>query len=240
MIITDHDIKKANKFLKQLLASRERHDYLEMSAEAFFWENPHLLMPLEFDDFYGIDWEMAKDYEITHPQVLKSSSPPRDVSEEYAQHVKKTFGLSELWFSGVESLYRDLGSGSWCWFEGITDEGHLHFVGPKSKPDRYIHVDTWLDKLQSSLTRYRESTSRLWLPNVFSPLTQIQSNEAIFATIRPIPNAIKKEKKIIRDISWRSLAEIVAELLRSKGMKVEITKKTRDGGRDIIAKGEFA
>jgi HJR/Mrr/RecB family endonuclease len=237
MIITDNDLKKAKKFLEQLLELRKRRDFSEISPETFFWENPHLLIPLEFDDFYGIDWEMAQDYGLARPP--KMVGLPHDYSEEYAQHVQKTFGLAELWFSGVESLYRDLG-GSWYWFEGITEEGHLHFVGPKSKPNRYVSVDTWLEKLQSSLVHHKESPSRLWLPNVFSPLTQVQSNEALSTTIQPILIALKNEKKVIQDISWRTLEEIVAELLRAKGMKVEITKSTRDGGRDIIAKGEFA
>ncbi len=32
----------------------------------------------------------------------------------------------------------------------------------------------------------------------------------------------------------------MAELLRSKGMAVHVTPRSRDGGRDILARGEFA
>ena len=39
----------------------------------------------------------------------------------------------------------------------------------------------------------------------------------------------------IRNIGRRDFELIVAELVRRKGFKVEVTKKTRDGGKDIIA-----
>jgi len=43
----------------------------------------------------------------------------------------------------------------------------------------------------------------------------------------------------LASVSWRDLEEIVAEFLRSRGLKVNVTGNTRDGGRDIIAQGEF-
>ncbi|WP_417507723.1 restriction endonuclease [Marinomonas gallaica] len=39
----------------------------------------------------------------------------------------------------------------------------------------------------------------------------------------------------IHNVNRREFEFIVAELVRRKGFKVEVTKKTRDGGKDIIA-----
>ena len=37
------------------------------------------------------------------------------------------------------------------------------------------------------------------------------------------------------DVDWRRFEELVAELFRGFGYTVELTKQTRDGGKDIIA-----
>lgn len=52
-------------------------------------------------------------------------------------------------------------------------------------------------------------------------------------------NDIKNQRCSLKEIKPRDLEEIIAELLKSKGLSVSVTKATRDGGRDIIAKGEF-
>jgi restriction system protein len=50
---------------------------------------------------------------------------------------------------------------------------------------------------------------------------------------------IYKEGKALREIRPRQLEELIAELLRDQGMEIHITPETRDGGRDVIARGEF-
>ena len=212
---------------------------MDITPAGFFWENPHLLMPGVFDDYYGIDWEMAEDYADKNIIKTDPSLPPRDVDDEYGRYIRRTFGLSDMWFCGTESLYRDLSSGTWFWFEGITEDGRLHFVGPRTTAHRYIPVETWLGALQKRVANDTGSRSRLWLPEVFSPQSQLKTNEALSKAIEPILIAIKKEKQSIQDISWRLLEEIVAELLRAKGLKIYVTPKSRDGGRDIVAQGEL-
>jgi HJR/Mrr/RecB family endonuclease len=46
---------------------------------------------------------------------------------------------------------------------------------------------------------------------------------------------IAKSPRLIHQISPRQFEEIVAELFAMNGYKVELTKMTRDGGRDIVA-----
>lgn len=43
----------------------------------------------------------------------------------------------------------------------------------------------------------------------------------------------------LASISWKQLEEIVAELLRSNGLEVEVQRHSPQGGRDIIARGEL-
>lgn len=46
---------------------------------------------------------------------------------------------------------------------------------------------------------------------------------------------IQSQPDLIRSISSRQFEEVVAELFRHRGYQVELTKQTRDGGKDIIA-----
>lgn len=50
-----------------------------------------------------------------------------------------------------------------------------------------------------------------------------------------IINYLKKHPDFIYNISSRKFEEIIAHILKSFGFDVELTKMTRDGGRDIIA-----
>lgn len=55
------------------------------------------------------------------------------------------------------------------------------------------------------------------------------------ATAAEIIREIQADKDLLRDITSRQFEEVVAELFRDKGYQVELTKRTRDGGKDIIA-----
>lgn len=54
-------------------------------------------------------------------------------------------------------------------------------------------------------------------------------------TIRDVILGIQKEPQLIRNITHRQFEELIAELFKAKGFEVELTKITRDGGKDIIA-----
>ena len=47
--------------------------------------------------------------------------------------------------------------------------------------------------------------------------------------------ALKADVQLLSELNSRQFEEIVAEVLKSKGYEVDLTKKTRDGGKDIIA-----
>jgi len=49
---------------------------------------------------------------------------------------------------------------------------------------------------------------------------------------------IKQDPDQIRDITSRQFEEIIAEVFKKRGFTVELTKRTRDGGKDIVAISE--
>ncbi|MET0050310.1 MAG: restriction endonuclease [Candidatus Thiodiazotropha sp.] len=69
-------------------------------------------------------------------------------------------------------------------------------------------------------------------------LREIYSAEDLFHLYETIPEliiALKSNPELVREITPREFEEVVAEIFRSKGFGVELTKRTRDGGKDIIA-----
>ena len=81
--------------------------------------------------------------------------------------------------------------------------------------------------------------SPIWLP----PAKQIYVPESRFITdISEIKNAIPQLIRLIQEdssyiyrISTREFEEIVAEIFRAQDYEVTLTKRTRDGGKDVIA-----
>jgi len=72
----------------------------------------------------------------------------------------------------------------------------------------------------------------------FEYLREIYTAEDLFALYESIPEliiALKSSPDLIRDITPREFEEVVAEIFIGKGFEVALTKRTRDGGKDIIA-----
>ncbi len=83
------------------------------------------------------------------------------------------------------------------------------------------------------------TSNTLLLPSVWTPRTLLEQRFELANTVPELLKAIYKEKKSLREIHWKNLEEIVAELLRSRGFEISVMPFTRDGGRDIVARGEF-
>lgn len=72
----------------------------------------------------------------------------------------------------------------------------------------------------------------------FEYLREIYSTEDVLHFYDSIPElvyALKDSPYLLRNLSSREFEEVVAEVFRAKGFIVDLTKKTRDGGKDIIA-----
>jgi hypothetical protein len=74
-------------------------------------------------------------------------------------------------------------------------------------------------------------------PNIeyYDTYYEVEDFGVAVSTIEDIIFEIKKNPNLIKDITHREFEELIAELFRSKGFDVELTKRTRDGGKDIIA-----
>ena len=81
--------------------------------------------------------------------------------------------------------------------------------------------------------------SPIWLPpakEIIVPETRIITDlSEIHQAIPRLIRLIQEDSSYIYKISTREFEEIIAEIFRSHGYEVTLTKRTRDGGKDIIA-----
>lgn len=69
-------------------------------------------------------------------------------------------------------------------------------------------------------------------------LREIYSAEDLllfYESIQELVTALKMSPVLVRDITAREFEEVVTEIFRAKGFEVDLTQRTADGGKDIIA-----
>jgi HJR/Mrr/RecB family endonuclease len=69
-------------------------------------------------------------------------------------------------------------------------------------------------------------------------LREIYSAEDLllfYGNIKELTEALSSCPKLMREITPREFEEVVSEIFRSKGFEVDLTQRTADGGKDIIA-----
>lgn len=201
-------------------------------SPVFIANRPHLLMPLGFDEFQAVREDDFAERPVVHADVD--------------------------WAYPVEVFFRRRESGAWTWFEGFTDYTyandapdkhgrtdfgvpHAHIVDSKRKwhPDDYICLDSYPGKLRKLADSPDPRYHQLIFPGLWTPQSQADQTTLLEAAIHDILGEIASEERELASVGWRQLEEIVAELLRARDMKVSLTPGSKDGGRDIIARGEL-
>lgn len=235
MYLLEEDVNKFEKYLNKFIECENDGSFSEPeegSSVDYFFEHPHLILPLGFDesrhlidDFYA---ECIEDH--YDKQWVK-----RAVKE--AEKVESKYGLAKIPFDfGIETIYRSTSQGAWYWFLGLEEE-QLIFQGPNNT--RVMHdANDLLSKLRA-LVEYPDHVPRtLWLPRIWTPEFQDHDRQKLSNDVSAILQPLQEEQCSLRGVKPTDLEELIAELLRSRGMEVYVTKKTRDGGRDIIARCE--
>lgn len=231
MIISQSEIVDLEESIQEDIVQR-RHEK-NGTSEYYWWENespglqylyqhPHLLLALGYDEYRLLDW-----------------------SEKNIRFIEKAFPRVE----GVsfpleyESLYRNEQSGEWQLFQGLMPSKEkkanlaLNFVG--SQKDQDILTSDLLKALKSISHEPRADPTSLILPGLWTPEKQALARIELVDATREIIKAISQNVNSLLSVKWRTLEEIVAELLRAQGMQIYLTPRSGDGGRDIIARGEL-
>lgn len=236
MIIEPGELSELKALLHTIdvyLESEDDDDVEGPQEVVFFAHRPHLLMALGYDEFRTVQVDLE-----TRAPIGPASAVP---------HIP--FASFDFPY---ESFYRAERSGAWTWFEGVTHyskdetdsdttrpgERYLHFVGAQDRHE-FIAVSEWFEGLQR-LSRMPDASPRtLLLPSIWTPRLQLQQHVVLAEVAPKLVAAVAREKIALREIPWRRLEELVAELLRSQGLEIYVTPRSRDGGRDIVARGEL-
>lgn len=76
------------------------------------------------------------------------------------------------------------------------------------------------------------------LPDLWVPGKPFEETQAHLSS-RKILQQLMETGGSIRDLHWRQLEELVAEILHDMGLEVVLTPRSSDGGRDVVARGEL-
>ena len=149
---------------------------------------------------------------------------------------------SRFRFHTLEEAYHD----SLFWFiaEGYRGGDESEFsaenipVAVQAYQEAYLEItfDEIVENCKLVPSCPRSTT--LLLPNLLNP-GRPSPRFAAVTHIHSLLTQLKAEILDFSSVSPRDLEEIVAELLKSKGLYISLTKQTRDSGRDILARGEL-
>ncbi|HYJ85994.1 MAG TPA: restriction endonuclease [Pyrinomonadaceae bacterium] len=230
MIINQNDIEELDRYLEDFRAFETGEGWSpDEPSVSFFGERPHLLLPLGFD----------QSRFILPPKDVDTSDPNSSFEADLAKTAEALYGIPGMDFTfGVEWLYSQSRKGAWYWFEGL-DSNHLLFRGPAADPKLQFSVDDLYRSLRRLTVSPDSGSHTLWLPGLWTPKFQNDTRQFLDQQVSALLQEIYKEGKALSEIRPRQLEELIAELLRDHGMAIHITPQTRDGGRDVIARGEF-
>lgn len=95
-------------------------------------------------------------------------------------------------------------------------------------------TETWLKSIEEADPILQSTLS---LPAFSVPVSFGDSilHKATQTVLRELHN----HETTLVDLHWRTMEEIVAELLHDLGLQVTVTDRSNDGGRDVIARGEL-
>lgn len=201
-------------------------------ATRFLLKNPHLLLLLDCDDY----------------RVLRRTKSNVRLVEDYV-------GGFSAFALGKENLFRESASGRWILFQGLIPPGlpsldaasterslteplQCHFIGPGGA-DRRFPTEEFLRRLKRSIDDPTDASKSIILPSAWLPSKQALQRVHLVDTAQNVLRALHATGDGLRNLSWRTLEEIVAELLRSLGLEIHLTPASKDGGRDIVARGEL-
>lgn len=179
---------------------------------------PHLVLPFGFDEIRFVD-------------PFKEPTPT----------IKYAAGSD--YFRRVQ--LRHEATGAWYAFRGIYVDGNtarLTFAPTVS--ELWNNKESWVVLYLDQMIEQLEA-----VPVISAPKTIIlpthwwspsqQHDLPLTSNVCALLQSLCDHRVSLNSISWRELEEIIGELLRKRGLQVYLTPRTRDGGRDIVARGEL-
>ncbi len=203
-------------------AALESYEEEQVALSEFFYRRLHLLLPCGFDEI-----------RYTPVQVTPSEGE-LDRGTLTAQVGSVRAAHSGAWYHVVYGSAPRFANG------GVVNDrpaGLVLFPAPFPRNlDEMLFIP--LADVIDACRVQSDQTVAVVLPSLwYAPERQPAIH--LVDTAKAIVTALRDDKLGFDALSSRQLEEVVAELLRAQGLAIHVTPRNRDGGRDIIARGEL-
>lgn len=206
----------------------------------WLWCRPEWVMPLGFDEM------RFHSERVFDPSVSDSSAGfIEDAMRDYLQVQKGTDSGGRVDSAAICQMLQLVmqapqfrsKNGQWHDFEYLMDKALPPELDENRKFDEWVGLlrDSWISRLN---TAPLPAEAVIYMPALHTPLSRYPDLQLTVA-VKDILQFIAEERTALVDLPWRTLEEIVAELLHDMGLQVELTPRSHDGGRDVIARGEL-
>lgn len=227
-MLKPHEMRSLERLAAECATLHNEEDRRYAMFEFFFPSRLHWLLPLGFDE-------------------LRIARVPITPSPEEQEGIDRDPQRTKILRVGRAGAIRQIHSGAWYYVAFGSEPDFVRDPGdtepkialiPVEMPKRlsdmiFLRLSQVIAAARSPLLPSAIVMPSLWCPPAQQPAIElVDSTKAILA-------ALQHGATSLREVTWRQLEEIVAELLHSRGLDVHLTKPTRDGGRDIIARGEL-
>ena len=261
MLILPIELKRFESLLDDIESERLPRDFAVDALQAFFSENPHLLMLERFDehDQHFLDERETAALETltTGPKVqyerfdLLPQLRYRTPSGRWATLVRLP-GFEALTESGNADAYPRELLFSFRLRQSIDDlirlENRDNFsYSFNSEIERLseeiildsiaVSFDEFLANLRQQIKYPRTEASTLWSPRIWTPREQQRQRHLVDGVLRPHLNRWATNGLCLEDLNPSEFEDLVAELLFKAGLKVYKVREAPQGGRDLIARG---
>jgi len=233
MIFHSNDIKGFIKHLNHVygvkypvsLGMHEEETFIE-----FLSANPHFLYQFGFDQAQIISESLIGAKEISKAFGV-------DSRHVFTPSIKTRVVLKKEDTNEWVLLDKIIGRES-----GRTTHGEANSIRLLAM-DRNVK-EILLDDLLLKIKKYQNTGLILPTENmIFSNLSPFTITAFLNSkgpqAVRALIQKLYLKKVRLSDLTWQELEDIVSEIFSEKGLKVKQTKRTRDGGRDLIVSGEI-
>ena len=245
MIITREEVNA----LEKIVENSGDEDMLN----DFFLEHPHFLMTSQFDEFVSFssvnertshfDWSVDGLWEFngvnqgffrtSDGQWLWLYTADRSKSGTIDFHSYST------WCKEVirdDRLEKRLAAQNLCPEDYILQQ-------VLSVPSReYALTISYTDlfkRLWQCVNEPPEASKFIFSPLLWTPSMQAEQKLRVRDLTCHVLKALFKGDVDLRSLHWKTLEDVVAELLSAQGMQIYKVTETPQGGRDLIARGEL-
>lgn len=183
----------------------------------FFSAHPHVILPCGFDEI-RMQW-----FRMENP-VWRNFYPELDGKQV------------------MMPVYRQASSGVWSYIRrgGGSSSSSFSFTlaGLGIDSCLELEVNEVISACKQAIAQSVAGVFTITLPDIWRP-PQTHPTVGLVDSTKALLLALRKEEKRLADLTWKDLEDIVAELLHARGMEINVTPRSADGGRDILARGEL-